>query len=142
MTDIVPLGCSLILLHWMFNSTCLYFNEYDIRKFLFVFWLRNRSFIKYLRNWGNGRSGRSHKKVYRCLHGERGITSHVCVRTYTISFIFLPYGVLFYLKKFNLHTLTFNLHGSVSVVISFFYFKLFFLTKVSQNVFNFKQIES
>ena len=32
----------------------LYFNEYDIWMLLFVFWLRNRGSIKYVRNWGDG----------------------------------------------------------------------------------------
>ena len=32
---------------------CLYFSEYDIGMLLFVFWLRNRPSIKYVRNWGN-----------------------------------------------------------------------------------------
>ena len=29
---------------------CLYFGKYDIRMFLFVFWLRNRPSIKYVRS--------------------------------------------------------------------------------------------
>ena len=33
-----------------FFFECLYFSEYDIRMFLFVFWLRNRPSIKYVRN--------------------------------------------------------------------------------------------
>ena len=33
-----------------FFFKCLYFSEYDIRMFLFVFWLGNRPFIKYVRN--------------------------------------------------------------------------------------------
>ena len=59
--DIVLLCFSLILLPGMFVSyyiiiyffvknfffECLYFSEYDIRMFLFVFWLRNRPSIKY-----------------------------------------------------------------------------------------------
>ena len=32
---------------------CLNFSEYDIRMCLFVFWLKNRPSIKYVRNWGN-----------------------------------------------------------------------------------------
>ena len=68
MTDIVLLGFWLILLPWMFISsyTTIYFfiknfffkylcfSQYDIRMFLFVFWLRNRPSLKYVRNWGNG----------------------------------------------------------------------------------------
>ena len=63
MTDIVLLGFSLILLPAMLISyytiiyfrkdfffKYLYFSEYDIRMFLFVFWLTNRPSIKYVRN--------------------------------------------------------------------------------------------
>ena len=32
----------------------LNFSEYDIRMFLFVFWLKNRPSIKYVRKWGKG----------------------------------------------------------------------------------------
>ena len=59
-TDIILLGFWLMLLPWMFVSycttiyffvknflfECLYFSEYDIRMFLFVFSLRNRPSIK------------------------------------------------------------------------------------------------
>ena len=85
-TDIVLLGFSLILLPGMFISyytiiyffvnnfffECLYFSEYDIRMFLFAFWLRNRPSIKYVRNQGNGGG---HPKG-----GERYHAS--CVRTH------------------------------------------------------------
>ena len=37
-----------------FVFECLYFSECDIWMFLFVFWLRYRPSIKYVRNWGNG----------------------------------------------------------------------------------------
>ena len=33
-----------------FIFKCLCFSEYDIGMFLFVFWLRNRPSIKYVRN--------------------------------------------------------------------------------------------
>ena len=86
------MGFSLILLPGMFISyytiiyffvknfffECLYFSEYDIRMFLFVFWLRNRLSIRYIRNL--------HMYVYWCVLRGRGITLHVYVRTYTISF--------------------------------------------------------
>ena len=63
-TDIALLRLWLILLPGMFISSytiiyfyvnnfffkCLYFSEYDIRMFLFVFWSRNRSYINYVRN--------------------------------------------------------------------------------------------
>ena len=91
-TDIALLGFSLILLPGMFISyctiiyffvyiyiyiyiyifECLYFSEYDIPMFLFVFWLRNRPSIKYVRRQGNGGG---HPKG-----GERYHAS--CVRTH------------------------------------------------------------
>ena len=52
--------------------------------FLFVFWLRNIPFIKYVRNTGNG--GGFIQNVYRCGQGERSITPDMYVRTYNISF--------------------------------------------------------
>ena len=63
--DIIPLGFWLILLSGMFILSyttiyffvknflffeCFYFSEYDNQMFLFVFWLRNRPSIKYVRN--------------------------------------------------------------------------------------------
>ena len=41
-------------------------------------------------------TGAYNVNVYRCVQGEKGITPHVHVRTYTISFfMFLSYGALF-----------------------------------------------
>ena len=108
-TDIVILAFWLILLPWMFISSyttiyffvkifffeCLYFSEYDIRMFLFAFWLRNRPSIKYVRNWGNG-GGSS--KICTGAYRGRGVSCLTC--TYALSlflFMFLSYGVLFYL---------------------------------------------
>ena len=84
----------------------------------------------------------------------RGVSRLMCTCALTLSlFMFLFYGVLFYLKKFNpsfiqkgcvcqkwlffSNEINFCCHE-----LSFFYFKLFFRTKVSQNAFNFNQIES
>ena len=92
MTDIVLLGFSLILLPGMFISyytiiyffvknfffECLYFSEYDIRMFLFVFWLRNRPSIKYVRNQGNGGA---HSKCVQVRTGGEGYHAS-CVRTH------------------------------------------------------------
>ena len=164
MTDIVLLGFSLILLPGMFISyytiiyffvknfffECLYFSEYDIRMFLFVFWLRNRPSIKYVRNQGNGEGS---SKMFTDAYRGRGVSRFMCTYALTSLFMFLSYGVLFYLQKFNL---TFIQKGCVCQKwlffsneinfccheLSFFYFKLFFRTKVSQNAFNFNQIES
>ena len=118
--------------------------------FLFVFWLRNRSSIKYVHNQRNGRgSSEMRKGAYR----GRGVSHLMCTYALTLSlFIFLSYGVLFYLQKFN-HT--FIQKGYVCQKqlffsneinfccndISLFCFKLVFRTKVSQNAFIFNQIE-
>ena len=79
-TYIALLGFWLILFPWMFilSYTTIYFfvknflfdfsyfSEYYVPKFLFVFWLRNRPSIKYLRNWGNrGGSSRTCTDKYR-----------------------------------------------------------------------------
>ena len=52
-----------------FFSECFYFSEYSIRMLLFVFWLRNTSSTKYVRNWGV-----VIQNVYRCVQRDRGIT--------------------------------------------------------------------
>ena len=73
----------------------LYFSEYDIRMFVFVFWLGNRPSREMMEGtWGaRGGGGGGHPKmftgvynVYRCVQGDKGVTPHVHVRTYTISF--------------------------------------------------------
>ena len=65
-----------------FFFECLYFSEYDIRMFLFVFW--------------------SSKMCTGALRG-RGVSRPMCTYAVTLSlFMFLLYGVLFYLQKFNL----------------------------------------
>ena len=113
-TDIVLLGFSLILVPGMFISyytaiyffvknfffECLYFSEYDNRMFLFVFWLKNRSSIKYVRNQGNG--GES-SKMFTDAYRGRGVSFFMCTYALTLSlFLFLSFGVVFYLQKFNL----------------------------------------
>ena len=52
----------------------LYFSEYNIRMFLFIFWLRNRLSIKYVRNWGNGGV---HPKRFQVRTGGRGVQNSV-----------------------------------------------------------------
>ena len=112
-TDIVLSGFSLILLSGMFISyctiiyvfvkiffECLYFSEYDIRMFLFVFWLKKRPSIKYVRNWGNG--GGSSKMFTEACRGG-GVSCFMCTYALTLSlFMFLSYGILLYFWKFNL----------------------------------------
>ena len=52
---------------------CLYFSEYDIRMLLCVSWLGNRPSIKYVRNWGDKRSG-----------GGNGVGGHpICLQVRT-----------------------------------------------------------
>ena len=83
--QIVLLGFWLILFPWMFISSCttIYFfvkiyyisvNAIYECSYLFFFWLRNRPSIKNLRSWG---TEGVMQNVYRCTHGERGITPHV-----------------------------------------------------------------
>ena len=113
--DIVLLGFSLILLPGIFISyytiiyffvnkfffECLYFSEYNIRMFLFVFWLRNRSSIKYVRNQGNG-GGPSKMFIDGCR--GRGVSRFMCRYALTLSlFMLLFCDVLFYLQKANLN---------------------------------------
>ena len=124
----------------------LYLSEYDIRMFLFVSWLRNRPSIKYVRNQGN--VGGSSKMCTGAYSGN-GVSRLMCTYALTLSLsMFLSYGVLFYLQKFNL---TFIQKGCVCQKwlflyneinfccneIIFFYFKLFFRFNVSQNTFDF-----
>ena len=52
-----------------FFFECLYFSEYDIWMLLFIFWLRNRPSIKYVRNWGNGGG---HPKCVQVRTGGEG----------------------------------------------------------------------
>ena len=54
---------------WIFFFfECLYFSENDIRTLLFVFWLRNRPFIKYVRNCTG---------AYRYWGVEKSVTRYV-----------------------------------------------------------------
>ena len=97
----------LILLPWMLILSyiniyflvnivffeCLYFSEYDIRMFLFAFWLRNRPFITYLRNRGNG--GMS-SKMCTGMYNGREVSRLICTYTLTLSlFIFSLYSVVY-----------------------------------------------
>ena len=112
-TDIVLLGFSLILLPWMFISyyIIIYF---FVKNFFWMFifqrirysnvliclWLRNRSSIKYVRNYGNGEG--SFKMLTDGYRG-RGVSPFMCTYALTLSlFMFLSCGVLFYLQKFNI----------------------------------------
>ena len=65
-----------------------------------LFWLRKGASIKYVRNWKLVGGG-GHPKCIQLRTRIAGVTPHVYVRTYTISFLvlaaFLSYSVLFYL---------------------------------------------
>ena len=75
-----------------FFLECLYFSEYDIRMFLFVFWLRNRPSIKYVRNQGNGEGS---SKMFTDAYRGRGVSRFMCTYALTLSlFMFLSYRVL------------------------------------------------
>ena len=56
--NVTQIKCSIFERVWLLKNLlffkCLYFSEYDIRMLLFIFWLRNRTSIKYVRSWGNG----------------------------------------------------------------------------------------
>ena len=86
-----PLSVHFILRYLFFFRKefffeCLYFTEYDIRKFFFGFfgfWLKNKPSIKYVSNWGNGMG--LNQNVYRCVQGKEGwkIGHKIC--TYKIN---------------------------------------------------------
>ena len=63
----------------MFIFGALYLSKYDILMFLFVFWLRNRPSIKYLRNWGNG--GEGHPECVQVRTEGEGCHAS-CIRTH------------------------------------------------------------
>ena len=68
------------------------FSEYDIRMFLFVCRLRNRPYMKYLCNCGNGGEGRPKCVQVRTV-GEGYQAS--CARKHLhYLFMFLSYSVL------------------------------------------------
>ena len=69
------------------------FQRIKYSNFLFVFWLRNRPSIKYVRNKGIG--GGSSKMCTGAYRG-RGVSRLMCKYALTLSpFMFLPYTVLF-----------------------------------------------
>ena len=61
----------------------LNFSEYDIRMFLFVFWLKNRPSIKYVRKWGKG--GGHQKWVQIRTGGEVAHTTEIYLINYFTS---------------------------------------------------------
>ena len=73
----------LFFLKEFFSFECLCFSEYDIRMFLIVFWSRNSCPLSmYAFREMEGVI----QNLCSCAQGERVITPHVYVRTYTISF--------------------------------------------------------
>ena len=118
--------------------------------------------------WWGGLGGWS-SKLCKAAYRGREVTPHACVGTHTYTHAqacvrrhlhlfmflaaFLSYSVLFYLQKFNLifnrkrcvHQKRLFFSNKINFCghkISFFYLKLFFRSKVSQNAFNFNQIET
>ena len=86
--------CYSIIYFFLNNSffECIYFSEYDIFIFLFVFWESNRPSIKYVRNQGNG--GGSYKMLTDAYRG-REVSRFMCTYALTLSFfMFLSYGGL------------------------------------------------
>ena len=107
-TDIVLLGFSLILLPGMFISyyTIIYFfvKNFFSNVYISVNTIFECSYLSF--GWEIGHPLSMYvtrgiegfmQNVYRYVQGESGITLHVYVPTYTISFMFLSYGFLFYL---------------------------------------------
>ena len=96
-TDIVLLGFSLILLPGMFISyyTIIYFfvNNFFSNVYISVNTIFECSYLSF--GWEIGHPLSMYvtrgmegviQDVYRCVQGKRGITLHVHVRTYTITF--------------------------------------------------------
>ena len=68
------LWTGMALNEFFFFFECLYFSENDIRTLLFVFWLRNRPFIKYVRNCTG---------AYRYWEVEKSVTRYVRTKSIT-----------------------------------------------------------
>ena len=101
-TDIVLLGFWLILFSWMFISSCttIYFfvNIFFSNVYISVNTIFECSYLFYvwelghpLSTWATGGMEGVIQNLYRCVQGKRGITPHVYVCTYTISFCFYIY---------------------------------------------------
>ena len=91
-----------MLLSWIFVSSyatiyffvkkihffeCLYFHEYDIRKSLYIFWLRRGSSIKYVWNWWGG--GKIIQNANSCVKWD-GVPRLMCTYALALSiFMFL-----------------------------------------------------
>ena len=164
-TDIVLLGFSLILLPGMFISyyTIIYFFVKNF--FSNVYILVNTIFECSYSSFGGeighplsmhvirGMEG-VHPKCLQMRTGRRKVSRFMCTYALALTFfMFLFYGVLFYLQKFNLtfiqkrcvcqKWLFFSSEMNFCCnEISVFYFELFLQTKVSQNALDFSQIES
>ena len=54
---------------------CLYFSKYDIRMYLYVFWLRKVSSVKCVRNWWGDWGGRP--KCIKLRIGRERVPPHV-----------------------------------------------------------------
>ena len=85
-------SCTTIKDYFFFK--CLYFSEYDIRMFLYVFWLRNRPSIKYVRNWENGGEVWLDSKCVQ-VHTEGEGYHTLCVRTH-LHYLFSCFYLMVY----------------------------------------------
>ena len=121
--------------------------------YLYVFWLRKRPSIKYVRNfWGDGGSSKIHTDAYRGGGATSCMMYALRISLYIFLAAFFLCSVLVYLWKFNLTFILknvsvrkscFTLKRSISVVMKYdFSLKTIFVIKVSQNTFNFNEIES
>ena len=96
--------------------------------------------------------GMEESKMCTGAYRGRGVLRLMCMYALTLSFfMFLSYSILFYMQNFNLIFIQKGCIYQKWLVFSndinfyynetsFFYFKLFFRTKVTQNAFNFNQI--
>ena len=163
-TDIVLLGFWLILLPWMFISSyitiyffvknafsfeCLYFSKYDIRMFLSFSCEIGHPLGMYITRGMEG----SHPECVQVRTGGEGYHAS-CVRKHLhylfscfclmVSCFICSFNLTFIQKGCDRQKWLFfsNKINFCCNEISFFYFKLFFRTKVRQNSFNLNQIES
>ena len=91
---------------------CLYFSEYDIGMFAFIFWLGNKPSREMMEGTWGAREGGGVEVIQKCLqvrtmctgaYRRRRVSHLMCMYAVTLSlFMFLSHGVLFNLKKFNL----------------------------------------
>ena len=148
------LGFSLILLPGMFISyyniiyfftknfffECLQFSEYDIRSSYLSFgWKIDHPLSTYVTRGIEG----GHSKCLQMRTGGEGYNAS-CLRAH-LHYLFSCFCLMvscFICRNLTLPSFFSNETNFCSNEISFFYFKLLFWTKVSQNNFSFNQLKS